>query len=408
MKWQKSLLVLVVFLLIEGLLSDFGSQATIAEELVTVDVIRNGFALGVNNDHCPMTHDPDEEPLNSAEWAYDEYISLSKCGTSKNTHPYDLEIGGAMFKNGPIENSGFGLPNVPAHMWQVYDLAALGVPVDAPVTIDLTLELVSVGGTSLTAVIESSADGEVWTPEATLIQWPQESCGFWKYPLYCGTAVVDYAPYYRLALTSIWADQLGQKWVVHHLNFTFEGDGTALPTATSSPEPTDTPLPTQTTAPTATSTATATNTPQPIPTLTATPTVTTPLSFTIEDLMLEEGKDGTQNADFLVVASFPLPEPAVLNFETVAETAVADDDFLAYSGSITFDVGEVSKVVAISVLGDTVVEDDETFCLKISYGNPLSPASAMARATILNDDEVDNVGGDMFTIFLPFLNKSQK
>ncbi len=278
MNWQKVFFVLVVFLMVAGLLSDFASKPTVAEEIITLDVIRNGFALGINNDHCPMSHDPDEEPINSAEWSYDEHITLSKCGANKNSHPYDLNTGGAMFKNGPAEHSGFGLPGVPAHMWQVYDLAALGVPVDAPVTIDLTLELVSVGGTSFTAVIESSADGVVWTPEATLIQWPQESCGVWKYPLYCGTAVVNYAPYYRLALTSVWDELLGQKWVVHHLNFTFLGDVTMLPTATATvtAEPTNTPVSTATATPTNTATATATNTPQPMPSATPTATANPP------------------------------------------------------------------------------------------------------------------------------------
>lgn len=413
MKWQKGLLVLVVFLMVEGLLSGFATKATVAGEIVTLDVIRNGFALGVNNDHCPLSHDPDEEPINSAEWLYDEFISLSKCGTSKNSHPYDLEIGGTMFKNGPIENSGFGLPNVPAHMWQVYDLAALGVPVGAPVTVDLTLELVSVGGVSFTAVLETSNDGEMWTPEATLIQWPQESCGLWKYPLYCGTAVVDYAPFYRLALTSVWDELLGQKWVVHHLNFTFEEDGDVLPTAsvtptaelTSTPTPTMvTPTPTETTQPLPS--PTSTGTPEPLPTDTPTPTATAIPSFTIEGVTVVEGNDGTQNAAFVVSLLFPLTQTIVLDFETVAETAVANDDFLAQSGSFIFAAGEVSQVITIPIMGDTEVEADETFCLKISYGSSPSPVSVMARATILNDDEPDSGAADTFTIFLPFLNVS--
>ncbi|MAU00232.1 MAG: hypothetical protein CL608_24090 [Anaerolineaceae bacterium] len=380
-------------------MAGFGSQTTVAGELVTVDVIRNGFALGINNDHCPLSHDPDEEPINSAEWSYDEYISLSKCGASKNTHPYDLEIGGAMFKNGPIENSGFGLPNVPAHMWQVYDLAALGVPVGAPVTVDLTLEMVSVGGVSFTAVLETSSDGETWTPETTLIQWPQESCGLWKYPLYCGTAVVDYAPYYRLALTSVWDELLGQKWVVHHLNFTFEEDGAVLPTATA--ELTNTPTPTETTPPLPS--PTATGTPEPLPTDTPTPTATAIPSFTIDEVTVEEGNDGIQNAAFVVSLPFPLAQTIVLDFETVAETAVANEDFLAQSGSFIFAAGEISQVITIPVMGDTEVEADETFCLKISYGSPSSPVSVMARAAILNDDKPDSGAADTFTIFLPFL-----
>ena len=243
MNRYKRHLGLVVVLMLVGLFSSTTVTAKVALDVVTVDVIRNGFALGVNDDHCPMKHDPEEEPISAAEWTFDEFITLSKCGLSKNSHPTDPNGGGAMFKNGPIENSGRGYPGVPAHMWQVYDLVALGVPVGTPVVVDVTVELISVGGTEFTAVIESSLDAHNWTPEVTLVDFPQETCGEWKYPLYCGTAVVDYAPYYRLVLTSVWAEQLGQKWVIHSLNFSYEADTSVTPTATETAVPIAMPLP---------------------------------------------------------------------------------------------------------------------------------------------------------------------
>lgn len=244
-----------------------GGETAVSESIqqtaVTVELIRNGWALGVDNDICPQTHDPVNEPANAAEWTFDEYVSLSKCG-NKNSHPVTVG-GGAMFKNGPIENEGFGYPGVPAHMWQVYDLAALGVPEGVELTLAITVELVSVGGTDFTAVIEASADGESWQPVATLVDWPQASCGMWKYPLYCGTAVVDYAPYLRLALTSVWVQQLGQKWVVRNLTAAYEA---AEPT----PAATATETAVATSTPTETPTAVSTETPTPTPAQTATAT----------------------------------------------------------------------------------------------------------------------------------------
>jgi hypothetical protein len=227
--------------------------ASTAQTAVTVPLIRNGFAMGINNYTCPMTHYPTNEPLNAAEWEFDEHVSLSKCG-SKNSHPTNPGGGGAMFKNGPVGNEGFGYPGVPAHMWQTYDLAALGIPAGAQLTLDLTVELVSVGGTSFTAVIEASQDGESWQPVATLVDWPSTpTCGMWKYPLLCGTAVVDYAPFLRLELTSIWVQQLGQKWVVHRLDATYQVEPTSTPTetatATSTTTPTETFTPTSTPLP---------------------------------------------------------------------------------------------------------------------------------------------------------------
>lgn len=387
MKWHFSLLFPIVVLVVVGLLSVGNPLTIVAEEtIVTLDVVRNGFALGVNNDHCPTGHDPAEEVLNSAEWFYDEHITISKCGTSKNSHPYDLETGGAMFKNGPIENSGYGLPNVPAHMWQVYDSAALGVPEGAQVTVDLTLELVSVGGTSYTAVLEASVDGETWTPVTTLVNWPQESCGMWKYPLYCGTAVVDYAPFYRLALTSLWSQQLGQKWVIHHLFFTFTSPE-IVPTATATVEPTTTPLPTPT------------GTPLPLPSPTPIATAVAPI-FTVDNVALVEGSS-MQDVVFLVRLLSAMPEPVVLDYETVAETAVANDDFMAQSGQLTFAPGVLNQLVVIPVVGDSAVEADETFCLKVTYNDPVSPLSIIATAVILNDDEADDANAEAYAVFLP-------
>ena len=239
---RKQLWRIVISVMFVGLISSATVQAQATENVVTVDVIRNGFALGVNNDHCPTKHDPAEEPISAAEWTFDEYITLSKCGLSKNSHPTDPNGGGAMFKNGPIENSGRGYPGVPAHMWQTYDLVALGVPAGTAVTVDITLELISVGGTDFTAVIETSHDGQNWTPAVTLIDFPLESCGEWKYPLYCGNAVVVYAPYYRLALTSVWEEQLGQKWVIHSLNFSYEAASLVMPTVAETAVPITMPL----------------------------------------------------------------------------------------------------------------------------------------------------------------------
>lgn len=392
----------IVALVLINLYASSTTSAKVTSDIVTTNVIRNGFALGVNNDHCPIKHDPDDEPINSAEWEYDEYISLSKCGTNKNSHPFDPNGGGAMFKNGPLTYNGRGYPGVPAHMWQVYDLAALGVPTGAPITVDLMLELVSVGGTEFTAVLESSIDGEVWTPQAVLIQWPQESCGMWKYPLFCGSAVVDYAPYYRLALTSVWTELLGQKWVVHHLNFSFESERVPTPTATE----------TATSTATATPTSTATATPTATPTFTATPTNTpslTPL-LTISDAAVVEGDDDTQTAVFTVNLSSEAAYPVKVGYETFStccglQFAAAGEDYAPVVGTILLDAGETSQNISVPIYGDSVFEADELFFIRISSDAAVMIPADTAVGQILNDDVPDNGADDPFVLFLPLVER---
>lgn len=259
-----------------GLALLLAGEPVAGDTAVSIELIRNGFALGVNNDACPQTHDPTNEPASATEWEYDQYISLSKCG-NKNSHPFTPDGGGAMFKNGPTGNEGFGYPGIPAHMWQTYDLAALGISAGSELTLDIVVELISVGGTNFTAVIEASDDGQAWQPVATLIDWPQTSCGMWKYPLYCGTAVIPYSPYLRLTLSSVWVQQLGQKWVIHSLQASYTAVATATPTETTLP--TETPTSTATMTPSPTAVPPATETPSATPAATYLPLILAPGAY---------------------------------------------------------------------------------------------------------------------------------
>lgn len=108
-----------------------------------------------------------------------------------------------------------------------------------------------------------------------------------------------------------------------------------------------------------------------------------------------------QDVVFLVRLLSAMPEPVVLDYETVAETAVANDDFMAQSGQLTFAPGVLNQLVVIPVVGDSAVEADETFCLKVTYNDPVSPLSIIATAVILNDDEADDANAEAYAVFLP-------
>ncbi len=101
-----------------------------------------------------------------------------------------------------------------------------------------------------------------------------------------------------------------------------------------------------------------------------------------------EGDDGYIPTYFVVSLNEPGYLPVTVRYATVDGTAtLADDDYLAASGVLTFAPGEVQKAILVYVKGDTRVEPDETFSLQLSdpVNAVLGDVSA-AVATIANDD----------------------
>jgi hypothetical protein len=67
---------------------------------------------------------------------------------------------------------------------------------------------------------------------------------------------------------------------------------------------------------------------------------------------------------------------------------VGHNDYIARSGTITFNPGETTKTITISVIGDNKREADETFCLDRFGNSPDASGFTNSRGigTILNDD----------------------
>jgi len=119
-----------------------------------------------------------------------------------------------------------------------------------------------------------------------------------------------------------------------------------------------------------------------------------------------EGDAGTSTVTFTVVCDPCDRVNAIVNWSTMDGTATAsDNDYVAKSGQID-DLGNGTAVetypIAVTVNGDTVVEGDETFSLKVtsasvgcpSLGGPggcsTPPTAAVATATIENDDSTQD------------------
>jgi hypothetical protein len=112
-----------------------------------------------------------------------------------------------------------------------------------------------------------------------------------------------------------------------------------------------------------------------------------PPTLSIDDVSVLEGDSGTTDATFTISLSFPSPGPVTVQVATADASAVAPEDYVSVSSSVTFDPGETVRTVAVAVNGDTVYEPDETFTVELSNSSGATIADGQGIGTILNDDE---------------------
>jgi len=115
------------------------------------------------------------------------------------------------------------------------------------------------------------------------------------------------------------------------------------------------------------------------------------LGLSVADATIAEGGNGsTVLMNFTVALAGVSSLPVTVDYATSNGTASAPNDFTAVSGTLTFAPGESSKTVSVAILGDNIVENNETFAITLSNPNPAPPRLLLTRAvgtgTIGNDD----------------------
>ncbi|MEY3895103.1 MAG: hypothetical protein RLZZ214_622, partial [Verrucomicrobiota bacterium] len=115
-------------------------------------------------------------------------------------------------------------------------------------------------------------------------------------------------------------------------------------------------------------------------------------ALSIADAITTEGNSGTKTLSFTVNLTGSTSGVVTVAYATSNGTATVGGDYSATSGTLTFNPGESSKLVNVTIVGDTTEEANETFTLNLS--NPSSGvalAYASATGTITNDDVVIHV-----------------
>ncbi len=109
-------------------------------------------------------------------------------------------------------------------------------------------------------------------------------------------------------------------------------------------------------------------------------------SLSLNDVIQAEGSGGMTNFTFTVTLSKVSGQVVTVSYQTANGSAVKPGDYIGKAGTLTFAPGETTKTITVTVAGDAVHENDETFTVDLS--NPVNATllDGQGQGTILDDD----------------------
>jgi hypothetical protein len=99
-----------------------------------------------------------------------------------------------------------------------------------------------------------------------------------------------------------------------------------------------------------------------------------------------EGTGGSNSATFAVSLSEAAQQPVTVSYATSPGTAAAGADYASASGTLTIPAGATSGAVPVTVVTDSIDENDEAFTLVLSNPSGATLGASTATATIVDDD----------------------
>ena len=84
-----------------------------------------------------------------------------------------------------------------------------------------------------------------------------------------------------------------------------------------------------------------------------------PVKISIANAMVVQGNKGQKSVEVMVLLSKASAEPVSVNYNTKDKSAKAGVDYIATSGSIKFEPGEVSRRIEVSIIGQIAADPDE-------------------------------------------------
>jgi hypothetical protein len=111
-------------------------------------------------------------------------------------------------------------------------------------------------------------------------------------------------------------------------------------------------------------------------------------SLSIGDAAVTEGNAGTTTASFNVTLSPASAQTVTVNYATADDTATGGVDYVPGSGTLTFAAGTTSQPVSVDVIGDLLLEGNETFFVNLSAPVNANIVDGQGLGTIVDDDTV--------------------
>lgn len=108
--------------------------------------------------------------------------------------------------------------------------------------------------------------------------------------------------------------------------------------------------------------------------------------LSINDVSVAEGSSGTTEAVFTATLSAASAFTVTANFATANGSATTPSDYLSTSGTLTFNPGDLTKTITVSVNGDNAPEVHELFLVSLSNATNTVLSDPNGVGTILSDD----------------------
>jgi M6 family metalloprotease-like protein len=115
-------------------------------------------------------------------------------------------------------------------------------------------------------------------------------------------------------------------------------------------------------------------------------------TLTIDDVSVTEGSGGTTNATFTVTLSPTSGEQVTVDWATANGTATGGGvpgpgvDYYTGSGTLTFEAGQATRTIDVTIVGDTAGEPNETFYVNLSGATNAGIGDDQGVGTILDDE----------------------
>jgi hypothetical protein len=108
--------------------------------------------------------------------------------------------------------------------------------------------------------------------------------------------------------------------------------------------------------------------------------------LSITNVVVTEGDTGTTDAVFTVRLSSASSQRVTVRFATANGTALAASDYVALSGTLTFNPGQTTRVIKVAIKGDAQDEPNENLFLNLTNPVNATIADSQGVCTITDND----------------------